>query len=280
MSAPPLLTDRNALLRNRTQRLQEDALFLHKVAARNLQERLIEVNRDFTAPAIVAPFSAVWAEVLPDARILPDEDVLQLDQAAHDLVIHAMSLHWANDPVGQLVQCRRALKPDGLCVVVCFGGQTLHELRAVLAEAEVAATGGLTPRVAPMGDIRDLGALLQRAGFALPVADSQPQTVQYESLFGLAHDLRHMGEGNALAQRHRHIPPRALFADAAHRYADTFPGPDGGIQATFELCYLTGWAPSDSQPKPLRPGSATTRLADALGATERPAGDKADPGRD
>jgi hypothetical protein len=172
--------------------------------------------------------------------------------------------------VGQLVQCRRALQPDGLFMGLMFGGQTLHELRACLAEAEAEVTGGLSPRVLPMGEIRDLGALLQRAGFALPVADSFTKTVLYRDAFHLMADLRAMGEGNALMARLRRPTRRAVLARAAALYQDRFAGADGRIPATFEIIALTGWAPHDSQQKPLRPGSATARLAEALHAAERP----------
>jgi SAM-dependent methyltransferase len=181
-----------------------------------------------------------------------------------------MCLHWANDPVGQLVQARHALKPDGLLLCTFFGGQTLHELRASLAEAEAAVTGGLSPRIAPMGEIRDLGALLQRAGFALPVADSTPLTVSYANAFHLMHDLRKMGENNALAQRIKHATRRNILTEAASIYAGNFRNDDDRVDATFEIITLTGWAPAENQQQPLRPGSATTRLADALGAKETP----------
>ncbi|ARE40649.1 SAM-dependent methyltransferase, BioC-like [Rhodovulum sp. P5] len=269
MTAPPDLTDRTALLQHRTRARRAPALFLHELAADEIQERLAEVNRTFTAPAVVSGFPEVWEDRFPGARFVPDADHLSLEPAAHDLVIHALTLHWSNDPVGQLVQCRRALKPDGLFVGVLFGGRSLHELRAILAEVETALTGGLSPRVVPMAEIRDLGALLQRAGFALPVADAATQTVTYETLFHLMADLRAMGETNALTARHRRVPPRALFPEAARRYADAHAGPDGRIPATVEMIYLTGWAPSEIQPKALRPGSAQTRLAAALGTKEQ-----------
>lgn len=278
MSAPSL-TDRAALSRNRARALKQGAeLFLHDEAAAEIEERLSEVNKAFTAPAVVTGFPGPWAEILPGARIVADEEVLALDSGAHDLVIHALALHWANDPVGQLVQCRRALRPDGLFLGVLFGGRTLSELRAALAEAESRLTDGLSARVLPMGEIRDLGALLQRAGFALPVADAARTTVTYATAFHLIADLRAMGEGNALTLRPRRAAPRALFPEAARLYAETFPAGDGRVAATFEMVFLTGWAPDESQQKPLRPGSATARLAEALGATETPLGDRPAPG--
>jgi len=263
----PALTDRTALIRNRT-RATPRGMFLQEAAVDELQERLELVNRTFTAPAVVSGFPDLWAQSFPTAKHVTDDEVLDLQEGAHDLIVHGLTLHWANDPVGQLVQCRRALKPDGLFLGVMFGGQTLHELRAALAQAETGLTGGLSPRILPMGEIRDLGALLQRAGFALPVADAAPLTVTYETALHLMADLRAMGEGNALAQRLRRPAPRALFAETARLYAESFATPDGRIPATFEMIVLTGWAPDDSQQKPMRPGSAAARLADALKTDE------------
>ena len=270
MQTLPLLTDRLALDRNRARALQAPALFLHAEAITEVQERLIEVNRRFTSPAVVTPFADMWCEVMPNARIVPDADLLDLTAGAYDLVIHALALHWANDPVGQLVQCRRALKPDGLFIGLLFGGQTLSQLRTSLAEAEISVTGGLSPRVLPMGEIRDLGGLLQRSGFALPVADSFARTVKYRDAFHLMADLRAMGEGNALHHRKRLPAKRAMFALTAKSYQNAFGDTDGTIPATFDMICLTGWAPAETQQKPLRPGSATHRLADILGSDETP----------
>lgn len=274
-NGPVTLTDRIALQRNRGRALlgQAPALFLHEEAASEIKERLNEVNRAFMNPAIVTGFPEIWSRALGPAKIVPDDEVLTLAPEAHDLVIHALSLHWANDPVGQLVQARRALAPDGLFLGVMFGGQTLHELRSALAEAEIALRGGLSPRVAPMGEIRALGALLQRAGFAMPVADSLTRTVSYRSALHLMQDLRAMGETNALADRPRSLTSRSVLTQAASLYQTHFGTPDGRIPATFEIITLTGWAPAAGQPQPLRPGSAAARLADALGTAERPLGD-------
>ncbi len=228
----------------------------------------MDVNRRFTSTAIVTDFPKIWREFAEGAQIVSMEDTLALDEGAHDLVIHAMSLHWADDPVGQIVQCRRALKPDGLFLGVAFGGATLSELRAAMGEAEAQVMGGISPRVAPMAEVRDMGSLLQRAGLALPVADSLRKRVTYSNAIALMHDLRAMGESNALAARHRAIVPRALFPTVAAIYAESHPAEENRIQATFELVFLTGWAPHDSQQQPLRPGAATHRLADALGVDE------------
>jgi SAM-dependent methyltransferase len=264
---PPRLTDTTALSRHRIRALANPALFLHAEMQDEVNERLTEVNRTFTNPAIVTGFPDFWQKAFSTAKIVPDSDMLDLTPGAHDLVVHAMCLHWANDPVGQLIQCKRALRPDGMFIAALFGGQTLHELRACLAEAEAAQTGGLSPRVLPMGEIRDLGGLLQRAGFALPVADSFTKTVQYRDMPHLMYDLRAMGETNALDARARSPTRRAVFADAANRYGTNFASGDR-INASFEMVFLTGWAPHDSQQKPLRPGSAAQRLADALNAPE------------
>lgn len=228
------------------------------------------VNKTFSQPAIVTGFPQVWRDKFAQGKIISDTPVLDLHEQAHDLVIHAMTLHWADDPVGQLIQMRRALRPDGLCLSISFGGQTLHELRSALAQAEAEVTGGLSPRVLPMAEIRDMGALMQRAGLALPVADSELLTVSYPSALHLMRDLRHMGETNALDGRLRHFTRRAVLMRAAQIYHETHSDPQGRIPASFELITLTGWAPDPSQPQPLRPGSAAHRLADALNSHETP----------
>ncbi len=267
MIAVPLLFDRPALTRNRA-RARHDALFLHQLARNEVKDRLQLVNRRFTAPAIVTPFGGLWAPEYPDATIVEDRDTLDLPEARFDLVVHAMCLHWADDPVGQLIQCRRALKEDGLCLVMLLGGQTLNELRSVLTEAESAITGGLSPRISPMAEVRELGGLLQRAGLTLPVADCVTRTASYRDLTHLMRDLRAMGETNALAGRLRHPTRRALFDLATTLYQDQFGTDDGRITASFELICLTGWSPSDNQPRPKRPGSARIRLAQALNVEE------------
>lgn len=281
MSLPdaPLLTDRAALERARARaRRIGPALFLHEAAAEELQFRVSGINRTFREIAIVTAFPAPWQKIWPEARIVPDADHLDLGDEPLDLVIHAMALHWANDPVGQLVQSLRALKPDGLMLAVCLGGQSLHELRASLAEAEVRVTGGLSPRVLPMGEIRDLGALLQRAGFALPVADLLPLRASYRDLTHLAADLRAMGEVNALSARPRHASRRAIFTAAQDIYTAAFPAEDHRIAATYELVFLTGWAPDASQQQPMRPGSASHNLSEVLDqlAAERDAAPRKD----
>lgn len=179
-----------------------------------------------------------------------------------------MGLHWSNDPVGQLIQSRRALKEDGLLLALFPGGNTLTELRMCLSQAEIDETGGLSPRVAPMADLRAAGDLLQRSGLTLPVADTVTVTAEYRDLTHLMHDLRDMGETNALSDRLRRTTRRNVFETANRLYTTHFGQTNGKIPASFELIVLTGWSPAAGQPKPLRPGSAKTRLADSLGATE------------
>ncbi len=269
-SPVPSLTDRAALLRNRARADRIGPVdFLHRIVADEIEDRLAEVNRSFNSIAVVTGHAAFWADAMPGARIVPDSPALDLEPGAHDLVIHVMALHWAEDPVGQIAQAARALRPDGLFIAACPGGRTLHELRDALTRAEAEIAGGLSPRVLPMGEIRDLGALPGRAGLALPVADQISQGVSYRNLFHLAQDLRGMGETNALAGRLRHPSRRAVLLRAAQIYAEHHPDPQdpGRIRASFDLVFLTGWAPDDSQQKPLRPGSAKMPLSEALAST-------------
>lgn len=226
--------------------------------------------------------SAASAEALIEidrthAPIIAEEEFLPFGENSFNLITSAMNFHVINDLPGALIQMRRALKPDGLLLAGMLGGETLHELRHCLMEAEMNLTGGLSPRVAPFADKQDVGGLMQRAGYALPVVDSDIITVSYENMFKLMHDLRYMGEGNAIAARHKTIPPRDLFFEAAKIYAEKFSDPDGRIRATFEVIFMIGWVPHNSQQKPLRPGSAKNRLADALGASETATGEKATP---
>jgi len=269
MTTQPSLTDPTALAQRRA-RATPRGMFLQQAALEEIKDRLEVVNKSFTTPAIISAFPQVWSSLLPAAKLLPEAEVLDLSPQSHDLVVHAMGLHWANDPIGQLIQSRRALRPDGLLQAVALGGQTLHELRACLGQAEAEITGGMSPRIAPMAELRDLGALLQRAGFTLPVADSLPLTAEYTDAWALMRDLREMGEGNALNARLRRPTARAVLNKAATLYAAHFTAPSGRITATFDLIFLAGWAPDESQPKPLRPGSAQQRLADALNSREEP----------
>ena len=198
-------------------------------------------------------------------RVQLDEEALPFAPESLDLVVSVLSLHWVNDLPGALIQIRRALKPDGLFVASILGGQTLTELRQALLTAEVELTGGAGPRIAPFADALDAAGLLQRAGFALPVADIDHVTVRYAHPIKLMADLRAMGETNALAERARRPLSRAVLARACEIYAERFADPDGRVRATFDIITLTGWAPHPDQQQPLKPGSAKMRLADAAG---------------
>jgi SAM-dependent methyltransferase len=209
--------------------------------------------------------------------VAADEEALPFRDASLDLVVSGLALQFANDLPGVLVQIRRALKPDGLFLAALLGGETLTELRQSFAAAESEMEGGASPRVAPFADLRELGALLQRAGFALPVTDVDRVMARYDTVFGLMHDLRGMGAANALLARRRTPLRRATLLRMAEIYAERFADDDGRLRATFEIVWLSGWAPHPDQQKPLRPGSAKTRLADALGTREISAGEK--PGR-
>ncbi|MEN8837661.1 MAG: methyltransferase domain-containing protein [Celeribacter marinus] len=263
---PLVNRDRLDRHRHRAERIGGD-FFLHEEARLDIQDRLSMVNKSFADVAIVTGFPGLWKAWFPDATIISDTDTLGLAEQSYDLVIHAMSLHWANDPVGQLIQCNRALRPDGLMLAIFLGDETLKELRISLAEAEVAISGGLSSRVLPMGEIRDLGGLLQRASFALPVADKMVRKASYKTLNRLIYDLRGMGETAALSQSSRRFTPKSIFNLAEKIYSENYSH-DGLLIATFDIVCLTGWAPDDSQPKPLLPGSAKARLADALGTNE------------
>ena len=277
MNQTSKLTDRTALEQHRKRAKRNPEYFLFREIAADLEERLSEINKSFTRQALVGGLTAPFLDVLDRPLVTEDTETLNLERTAHDLVVHALALHWSDDPIGQIVQSRLALEPDGLFVGIMFGGQTLNELRTALSEAEARTSNGISPRVLSMGDLRDLGSILQRAGLALPVADGRTITVRYKSLGDLVRDLRGMGETNALSQRQRRPASRRLFSETEDIYRRHFADEDGLLIATFEVVFLTGWAPSDSQPKPLRPGSATQRLADALGTTEQNAGEEITP---
>ena len=268
MTTRNLHTDRTTLERHRQRARLPEADFAHMAAIDEIQYRLELVNRAFTNPLLIAGQPEVWQPAFPTFEPIKDTETLRCAPHTNDLVVHAMSLHWANDVVGQLIQARNALKPDGLFIGCLFGGNTLHELRKALSEAEIALAGGLSPRVVMAGEIRDLGQLMQRAGFALPVADKLTLTASYQSIFHLAHDLRRMGESNALDMRKRRFEKREFFRLADEIYKEHFSDETGRILATFEIIFLTGWTPHESQQKPLRPGSAQARLADALKTSE------------
>jgi len=245
--------------------------FLRAEIAARLEDRLLDITRSFEAVADLggnfAPHTTVKA-----SAVAVTEPVLDMEAGAHDLIVSNLCLHWVNDLPGLLVQANQALRPDGLFLAALFGGETLHELRHALISAEAEITGGASARISPFADVRDLGALLQRAGFALPVADMDTITVTYEHPLKLMQDLRAMGETNALMDRSRKSLRRDVLMRACEIYMAEFAGADGRIPATFQILYMTGWHPHESQQKPAKRGSATMSLADALksGAPEKP----------
>jgi SAM-dependent methyltransferase len=281
--------DRRLIVERRNRaagRIAEHDFLLLRVAD-DLVERLAAVNRRFPSAVSLGAYHGLIGrrlrqvpgiELVTDVeaagrllaqcdgpRLQADEEALPFAEQSLDLVVSGLALHLVNDLPGALVQIRRALKPDGLFLAALLGGATLTELRTAFLIAEEEMEGGASPRVAPFADVRDLGGLLQRAGFALPVADSDTVTVTYRDPLALMLELRAMGASNALAERSRRPLRRATLARAIQVYRERFGLPDGRAPATFEIVTLTGWAPHPSQPKPLRPGSATTRLADVLG---------------
>jgi SAM-dependent methyltransferase len=265
------------------------AAFLLEIAAGELAERLSVVERRFdeavelhgttgiaARKAIATGKIGHMTRIESDAAfaapgetvILADPEKLPLEPASANLVLSPLNLHLTNDTPGVFIQIARALKPDGLFLAAIPGSGTLQELRDVLLATEVEITGGASPRVIPFPDVRDVGGLLQRAGFALPVIDTESYTVRYSSLFPLMKDLRAMGMANPLADRSRKPLTRAFFLRAAEIYAERYSDADGRIRATFSVIYASGWAPHASQQKPLKPGSAKARLADALKVDE------------
>lgn len=272
---PPILFDQVALERNRSRAREMDSrhTFLKAEIADRLFERLQEVNRDF--PERV-DLGAAFARYLPpteqDKYQATDTNVSGISAAAAsaDLIVSNLGLHWVNDLPGLLVQIRNALRPDGLFTASLFGGKTLHELRHALLTAEAEVTGGANARVIPFADVKDLGSLLQRAGFALPVTDVDTLTLTYAHPINLMQELRGMGETNALAGRSRAFLQRSVLMRACEIYSEQFGLADGRIPATFEVMYMTGWHPHDSQQKPLKRGSGEVGLAEALKAGKPP----------
>jgi SAM-dependent methyltransferase len=267
------------------------AAFLHRRVAADLADRLEAIPRPF-ARALALGGDGLFSEELEKRPELAarighvieadlaggvelDPEHLPFAEASFDLVVSPLALHSVNDLPGALIQIRRALKPDGLMLAALFGGETLNELRLSLIEAESELTGGAGPRVAPFADLQDIAGLLQRAGFALPAADRDTITVRYGEPMRLLADLRAMGETAALAERSPRALSRRILARAFEIYRERFSDPDRRVRATFEILTATGWAPHASQPQPLKPGSAKMRLADALNARERSAGEKA-----
>ena len=302
MSTPPILFDR-PLHRRRLDRAAKGygrADFLKARAADDAVARLEAIMRSFplavdlgardgafaralaSSPAhervgtlIEADLSGEMLRGRPGLRVQLDEERLPFAEASLNLVVSTLALHWTNDLPGALIQIRRALKPDGLFVGAILGGATLTELRQALTEAESEIAGGAGPRVSPFADVLDAAGLLQRAGFALPVADVDRVQVSYAHPLELLRDLRAMGEGNVLADGDRRPLSRRVLGRACEIYTQRFAQADRRVSATFEIVTMTGWAPHPDQQQPLKPGSAKMRLADALGVREQPTGEKA-----
>ena len=301
MDAPPLLFDR-ALHRRRLDRAAPGyaaAAFLKERAALDAVERLEAIMRSFPVAVDLGARDGAFRRLLagsparerigllietdlspamlagrPGPSLVADEERLPFAPESLDLVVSTLSLHWTNDLPGALIQVRRVLRPDGLFLGAILGGATLTELRQALLQAEAELHGGAGPRVSPFADVMDAAHLLQRAGFALPVADIDHVEVGYPGALELIADLRRMGETNVLSERPRRPLSRALLARTAEIYAARFARPDGRVSASFDIVTMTGWAPHESQQKPLRPGSAKMRLADALHTREQSAGEK------
>lgn len=292
MTTQPKIFDRALLALHRTRAAPRgrDNDFLLRYVADDLADRLAIIRRSFPIALnlgahtgavsrrlrrsdriglmIDADSSAAMLAHCDGPLLCADEEYLPFGPATLDLVVSGLALQLVNDLPGALIQIRHALKPDGLMLATLLGAGSLVELREALLIAETELEGGATPRVAPLADVRTLGGLLQRAGFALPVADADTVRAAYPNPLALMHQLRAMGASNALTRDYRKPLTRRVLAYASEIYSERHPAPDGGVFATFEFVTLTGWAPAPTQPKPLRPGSATTRLADALGVPE------------
>lgn len=298
MAGPPRIFDRDLQRRRRLRALRGEPVdFLLAHVAQELVERLLVVKRSFRLAADIGTPGIALRTMMRSQGVAPDviavdplaahlrggesllvaadEEALPFADGSLDLIVSALALQSVNDLPGTLAQIRRALKPDGLFLAALLGGETLTELRQSFAAAESEIEGGVSPRVAPFADIRDLGALLQRAGFALPVVDTDRVTARYATAFDLMRDLRGMGATNTLVERRRVPLKRATLLRMADIYAERFSDPDQRLRASFDVVWLSGWAPHQSQQQPLRPGSAKARLADALKTIELPAGDKA-----
>lgn len=299
---PPLLFDR-ALLRQRRNRASSEFSsydFLHRRVADDLLDRVESISRDFETCLVLGgggavgraltqrPEAAAKIGTLVEADLSPamarlsahgavclDEERLPVASESVDLILSCLSLHWANDLVGALIQINHALKPDGFFAGAIFGGATLTELRQAFDRVEADAPDAPRRRISPFADTIDMAGLLSRAGFSMPVGDVDRARVRYADAIALMRDVRGMGEANALIERPRTPATRGLIFEMAQRYAAQFGEPDGRLPASFDLIHFAGWAPHPDQPKPKRPGSATTRLADALGVPESSAGEKA-----
>jgi SAM-dependent methyltransferase len=290
VTSPNIIFDPNLLRRRLLRAAREPADFLLARTIEDLLDRLGAIKRPFTRILDVATPTPLLAQTLsetfrpetlhravleprlggtgPWSMSMLENEVLTQPEQPFDLAVSALALQFINDLPGLMVQIRRALKPDGLFLAAMIGGQTLTELRTALTEAESEISGGASPRVAPFADLRDIGGLLQRAGFALPVTDIDHVQVRYDHIFALMRDLRAMGATNVLVSRSRKPLRRAILMRANEIYAERFSDADGRIRATFEIIWLSGWAPDASQQQPLKPGSAKMRLAEALRVME------------
>ncbi|MEE2721670.1 MAG: methyltransferase domain-containing protein [Pseudomonadota bacterium] len=298
MTDTGIVFDRAAVRRHRDRAAADFARhdFLFQEIADRLGDRLQDVDRRFTsvldlggghgAPIPELDTTTIITGDLSEAMlrrsgrqrpVALNEEYLPFGVNAFDLAVSTLSLHWVNDLPGALIQIRQALKPDGLFMAAILGGDTLIELRRVLLEADAETTGGTRPHTSPVADVANAGGLLQRAGFALPVVDTDTLTVTYTDMFALMRDLRGMGETNAVAARDQRFMRRDTLFAAAEKYQALYADADGRVPATFQVIWLTGWAPHESQQKAIRPGSATARLADALDADEIGADEKAGP---
>ncbi|PCI56093.1 MAG: SAM-dependent methyltransferase [Alphaproteobacteria bacterium] len=291
-----LIFDRT-LVKHKRQRAAHhfsDHNFLFQWSKHQLSDRLHDINRTFDTALHIgsrSPLSAQHDKIgtmitldLPDTPVEPctayiqaSEELLPIAPQSMDLILSNLNLHTVNDLPGALLQIRNSLKDDGLFMASIFGGETLHELRKAMADIELSMFGGISPRVAPFADKPQMGDLLQRAKLNLPIIDSEIITVTYDSVFKLLHDIRGMGESNAIIERSKAPLNKEFFMRLAQKYHDDFAEEDGRIVASFEIIFLHGWAPHSSQQKPLRPGSAENSLAEALGSTEIKTGEKATP---
>jgi SAM-dependent methyltransferase len=271
-------------------RAEPKADFLLEIAAQELAERLSAVERTFENALELHGFTGIAGRyALATGKIanlrrvetsqefsadgmpltVADLETVPADPQSVNLVLSPLAAHLTNDTPGLFIQVRRALLPDGLFMAAIPGAGTLAELRDVLLATEVEFFGGASPRIIPFADVRDVGSLLQRAGFALPVIDMENYTVRYDSIFPLMRDIKTMGMANPLLARSRKPLTRAFFVRAAELYAQRYADPDGRIRATFSIIYVSGWAPHASQQQPLKPGSAKARLADALNPAKK-----------
>lgn len=303
MSTTPMIFDRQLLKarRNRAANSFEKSDFLIRTCAERLTDRLLDLTKRFKTVLNLGCYTGELAKVWPAQLQIPciihadlspkmaekasikglavncDEEILPFSEGSLDAIISCLCLHWVNDLPGSLLQIRRSLKPDGMLLASLLGTETLFELRDALALAELEIMGGVSPRISPFIHISDLGSLLQRAGFALPVVDTEIITVTYEDFFHLTLDLRRMGATNALNERSKIPTPRKVFMRAAEIYLEKFGDKKGRIPATFQILTITGWTPDPSQQKPLKPGTAKRRLSEVFGVSEELAGEKTRP---